>query len=66
MLDKVLAALSLAGLYLFCYVLLTFVHEPDLWVVIILVMLIATFFIVRELRMGGSHFEGNGDRSRES
>lgn len=61
MLDKVLAALSLAGLYLFCYVLLKFVREPDLWVVIILVLLIATFFIVRELLMGGSHFEGNGN-----
>jgi hypothetical protein len=66
MLDKVLAALSLAGLYLFCYIMITFVHEPDLWVVIILVVLIATFFIVRELRMGGSHFESNGNGDSES
>lgn len=66
MLDKALAALSLAGLFLFCYVLITFVHEPDLWVVIFLVMLIATFFIVRELRMGGSHFESNGNGDDEN
>lgn len=61
MLDKVLATLSLVGLFLFVYQLISFVHEPDLWVVIILVMLIAIFFIVRELRQGGSRFEGNGN-----
>lgn len=62
-LDKVFALLSLAGLISFCYVLMEFVHEPDMWVVLILVMLVASFFIIRELRMGGSHFQGENKDS---
>jgi CHASE3 domain sensor protein len=33
-----------------------FVAEPDLWVVICIVLAIASYFIIRELRQGGSHF----------
>lgn len=56
MLDKILALGSLAGLIVFNYILMKFVAEPDLWVVISMVMAIASYFIIRELRQGGSHF----------
>ncbi|PIW25716.1 MAG: hypothetical protein COW30_18780 [Rhodospirillales bacterium CG15_BIG_FIL_POST_REV_8_21_14_020_66_15] len=56
MLDRILAIGSLAGVILFCYILMKFVAEPDLWVVIIMVLTIASYFIIRELRQGGSHF----------
>lgn len=59
MLDKILAVVSLAGLFWFGYVLISFVGEPDLWVVTILVLLVASYFIYRELAAGGSHVEGN-------
>jgi hypothetical protein len=56
LLDRILALGSLAGLIVFCYILMKFVAEPDLWVVICMVLAIASYFIIRELRQGGSHF----------
>ncbi|GEM_PF-2405113 len=56
LLDRILALGSLAGLIVFCYILMKFVAEPDLWVVICIVLAIASYFIIRELRQGGSHF----------
>lgn len=56
LLDRILAIGALAGLILFSYIMMKFVHEPDLWVVTCIVLAIASYFFVRELRSGGSHF----------
>jgi len=55
-LDRLLALAALGGLFLFCYILMKFVAEPDLWVVISIVLAIASYYFVRELKAGGSHF----------
>ena len=43
MLDKVLASLSLLALILFLSVVVRFVAEPALWVVILIVVSMATY-----------------------
>ena len=58
MLDKILAGLSILTLIAFLGIMISFVAEPDLWVVIIVVVYIAVYFLWREVRQGGSHFEG--------
>ncbi len=58
MLDKILAGLSILTLIAFLGIVISFVAEPDLWVVIIVVVYIAVYFIWREIRQGGSHLEG--------
>ena len=58
MLDKIVAGISMATFIAFLGIVLSFVTEPDLWVVLIIVAYIAVCFIWRELRQGGSHFEG--------
>lgn len=58
MLDKIVAAASVLALIAFLGVVISFVAEPDLWFVIIVVVYIAVYFIWREIRQGGSHFEG--------
>lgn len=55
-LDRLLALAAIGGLFLFCYILMKFVAEPDLWVVICIVLAIASYFFVRDLKAGGSHF----------
>ena len=57
MLDRIFAVGSLVGLVIFVGVVMKFVAEPDLWIVCAGVLLVATYFIVRELLAGGSHFE---------
>ncbi|MCG8596787.1 MAG: hypothetical protein MI785_20810 [Kiloniellales bacterium] len=58
MLDKIVAGASVLALIAFLGVVISFVAEPDLWFVIIVVVYIAVYFIWREIRQGGSHFEG--------
>lgn len=58
MLDKIVAGASVLALIAFLGVVISFVAEPDLWFVIIVVVYIAIYFIWREIRQGGSHFEG--------
>ena len=58
MLDKIVAGISLLGFAAFLGIVIAFVTEPDLWVVLIVVVYIAGYFIWRELRQGGSHLEG--------
>ncbi len=58
MLDKIVAGASILSLVAFLGIVISFVTEPDLWVVIIVVVYIAIYFIWRELRAGGSHLEG--------
>lgn len=58
MLDKIVAGVSILGFVAFLAVVISFVTEPDLWVVLIIVVYIAGYFIWRELRQGGSHLEG--------
>ena len=58
MLDKIVAGISLLGFVAFLVIVISFVTEPDLWVVLIIVVYIAGYFIWRELRQGGSHLEG--------
>ena len=65
LLDKIFALGALAGLFVFCYILMEFVHEPDLWVVTCLVLSIAAYFFVRELRAGGSHFARQEEQNKE-
>ncbi|MFQ5785816.1 MAG: hypothetical protein ACE5H8_13480 [Alphaproteobacteria bacterium] len=57
--DKIVAVVSILGLVAFLGVVTTFVSEPDLWIITLVVVLIAVLFFWRELRAGGSHFEGN-------
>ncbi|MDD9877953.1 MAG: hypothetical protein OXR84_10990 [Magnetovibrio sp.] len=57
MLDRIFAIGSLIGLVIFVGVVIKFVAEPDLWIVCIGVLLIAVYFVVRELLAGGSHLE---------
>ncbi len=58
MLDKIVAGLSVLAFAVFLGIVISFVTEPDLWVVIFVVVYIAIYFIWRELRAGGSHLEG--------
>ncbi len=58
MLDKIVAGISALTLIAFLGIVISFVTEPDLWVVIIIVVYIAVYFLWREVRQGGSHFEG--------
>ena len=58
MLDKIVAGISILALIAFLGIVISFVTEPDLWVVIIVVVYIAIYFIWHELRSGGSHLEG--------
>ncbi len=47
------------GVVAFMGVVTIFVMEPDLWIVIIIVLVIGIMFFVRELKAGGSHIEGD-------
>ena len=58
MLDKIVAGISILTFIGFLGIVISFVTEPDLWVVLIVVVYIAGYFIWRELRQGGSHLEG--------
>ena len=58
MLDKIVAGISILTFIGFLGIVISFVTEPDLWVVILIVVYIAAYFIWRELRQGGSHLEG--------
>ncbi len=61
MLDKVFAAIGMLGVVAFMGVVTVFVMEPDLWLVTIIVLGIGIWFLVQDLRAGGSHVEGNDD-----
>ncbi len=55
MLDKIFATISMLGVVAFLGVVMGFVREPDLWIVIILVLTIAIKFFCRDFRNGGVH-----------
>ena len=61
MLDKIVAGASALALIAFLGIVISFVAEPDLWVVIIVVVYIAVYFLWQEVRQGGSHLEGEGE-----
>jgi hypothetical protein len=50
MLDKVLAILTMAGLVAFMGLVTIYINEPDLWIIVILVLAMGIFDFVRELR----------------
>lgn len=50
MLDRVLAVLSILGLVGFMGIVTVFVNEPDLWIVALVVLAMATFDFWRTLR----------------
>jgi len=54
MLDKVLASLSLLALILFLSIVVRFVAEPALWIVILIVVLMATYDFWRAVTGKGS------------
>jgi len=58
MLDKVFAAIGLLGIIAFIGVVPVYVMEPDLWIVTIVIVAVAIIYIVRDLRTGRSHVEG--------
>ena len=50
MVDKILATLSLAMLVAFMMVVAVYVNEPNLWIVIIVVLIMAAYDFWRGLR----------------
>ncbi len=59
MLDKVFAAIGMLGVIAFMGVVTGFVMEPDLWIITILILSVGIYFLVRDLRAGPSHVEGD-------
>ena len=55
--DRIFMIGSLAGLCVFVYVIMKFVAEPNLWIVIFIVLAIAAYFGWREIRASGSRKE---------
>lgn len=52
--DRIFSIGAFVGLLVFVYVLMKFVAEPNLWVVILVVIAITVYFLGRELRKGGA------------
>ena len=63
MVDRIFAAIGMLMVVAFMGVVTVFVMEPDLWIVTILVLAIAVKFIWRDLKVGGSHLEGDSEAS---
>ncbi len=61
MVDRIFAAIGMLMVIGFMGVVTIFVMEPDLWIVTILVLSIAITFIWRDLKVGGSHLEGDSE-----
>jgi len=53
MLDKVLAAVSIAMLIGFMLIVTVFVNEPDLWIIVVVVLVMAVFDFARTFRQNG-------------
>ena len=53
MLDKVLAAVSLVMLIGFMLIVTAFVNEPDLWIIVVVVLVMAVYDFVRGFRRNG-------------
>ena len=60
MLDRIFAAISMGGLVLFMGIVAWFVREPDLLIVIFVVLWIGILYFWRDLKAGGSHVEDEG------
>ena len=58
--DKIFAAVSMGGLVVFMGIVGWFVREPDLLIVIFLVLWIGILFFWRDLKSGGSHVADEG------
>lgn len=50
MLDKFLATLSILSLVAFLAVVAVYVNEPDLWIIIIVVLIMGIYDFYREIR----------------
>ncbi len=50
MLDKVLATVSIVMLIGFMLIVTVFVNEPDLWIIVVVVLVMAVYDFVRGLR----------------
>ena len=61
MLDVIFATIGLLGLVAFMGVVTVFVMEPDLWIVAIVGVFIAVFFIRRDLLTGGRNLEESAE-----
>jgi hypothetical protein len=59
MIDRIFATIGMLMVIAFMGVVTVFVMEPDLWIVTILVLVIAITFIWQDLKVGGSHLEGD-------
>ncbi len=50
MLDKLLATISMLSLVVFMGVVTVFVNEPDLWIIVIVVLIMGIYDFFREIR----------------
>ncbi len=66
MLDKIFAGISTLALIAFTGWVTVRVMEPDLWIVTIIIIGIAIYFIWKEIQAGGSHFEGDSTETDAS
>ena len=57
MVDKVLAAASILILVAFMSVVTVYVNEPDLWIVVIIVLAMGAYDFWRSFRPGGDHYQ---------
>ena len=57
MADRILAVLSILLLIGFMSFVTTYVNEPDLWIVVIVVLAMAVFDFWRSFRPGGDHYK---------
>lgn len=53
MLDKLLATVSIAMLISFMLIVTVFVNEPDLWIIVVVVLVMAVIDFVRTFRQNG-------------
>ncbi len=66
MLDKIFATIGMLGVIAFMGVVTVFIMEPDLWVVTTVVIGIAIFFLVQDLKDIDSQSEGNSHTDNKS
>jgi len=67
MMDKVFALIGLTAMIAFMGIVTVKVMEPDLWIVTLAVLSVAIYFILQDLKAGGSHLEGEaGDEEPQS
>jgi len=65
MMDRIFASIGVVALLAFMGIVNVYVMEPDLWVVSLVVLVGALWFIWQDLTTGGSRIEGNEDENTD-